>query len=186
MGNIDFPLLRTFSVDDKIVEFLNKKFDLHFNSHNCSEDITFFNINRTDFGYETSNLLTWEDLEYQDFLNNDLLKIISENLGIPECNIEYFWVHILEYQNGGKLDPHKHKQNEDFVIFIYLKTCNTGETVFYLNDYCLEYKKRTTVEILPKSGTASIFSSLILHEGKFTKESKRIFVAGVRVNTITL
>jgi len=181
---MDFPLLRTFSVDDNIVRFLNKKFDYYYCiSPESSDKSNYFNNINIKSGYQTDNLLNWSDSEYQNFLNTDLLEIISKNLGIGKNNIEYFWTHMLEYQNGGKMDAHRHFHNEDFVIFIYLKTCKTGETVFYLNDYCQEYKERTSIEILPVSGSGAIFSSLVLHEGKYTEENKRIFVAGVRINT---
>jgi len=184
-NDMNFPLLKTFTVDDNIVKFLNQKFDYYSSSHQMDEDETAFNNESIKSGYQTSNLLYWEDLEYKNFLNNELLEIISRNLSINKNNIEYFWTHMLEYQHGGKMDSHKHSHNEDFVIFIYLKTCKSGQTVFYLNDHCEEYMERTSVELLPVSGLGAIFSSLVLHKGKFTKENKRIFVAGVRVSTNT-
>jgi hypothetical protein len=182
---MDFPLLKTFTVDDNIVEFLNQKFDYFSSSHEMNKGETSFNNKSIESGYQTGNLLYWEDLEYKKFLNNDLLELISKNLRLPKTNIEYFWTHILDYRDGGKMDPHKHWYNEDFVIFIYLKTCKSGQTVFYLNDYCAEYMERTSVELLPVSGCGAIFSGLVLHEGKFTEENKRIFVAGIKVSTNT-
>jgi hypothetical protein len=179
---INFPLLKTFSVNNDIVNFLNQKFDQYIKSHECNKEITCFNNQNINSGYQTDNLLTWGDSEYQTFLKTILLKIISQNLLVNENQIEYFWTHMLEYKNGGAMGEHKHYHNEDFVFFIYLKTCQSGETIFYLNDYCQEYMDRTSVKIMPTSGKGAIFSSLVLHEGKYTEENKRIFVCGMRVN----
>ena len=76
------------------------------------------------------------------------------------------------------MGAHVHKYNEDFVLFIYLKTCKTGETVFYLNE---QYPERTLVSITPTENVGAIFSSLVMHEGKYTKEKKRIFVCGIKM-----
>ena len=72
------------------------------------------------------------------------------------------------------MNQHKHWHNEDFVMFIYLKDCKRGKTIFYLNDYSDQFKKRTQVGITPKKNTAAIFSSLLLHKGEKTTEDKRI------------
>jgi len=152
-------------------------------TYKSDTNINQFNSDKISSGYQTNNILFWNDFEYQNFITNSLLEIISKNLNVDKNSIEYFWNHFLEYQNGGKMDLHKHFHNEDFVIFIYLKTCKTGQTIFYLNDYSVESKKRTSIELLPISGTGAIFSSLVLHEGKFTTENKRIFVVGVKIKT---
>ena len=82
------------------------------------------------------------------------------------------------------MDLHNHWINEDFVMFIYLKTCSSGRTIFYLNDYSEESAKRTCVGIMPKKNLAAIFSSLIPHEGEFCNENKKIFVVGIKTNFI--
>jgi hypothetical protein len=178
---MDFPLLKTFEVDPKITKFLNIKFNQYSTFHPNNPDITFFDNNN---GYQSKNLLDWNDSEYQTFLKTELIDLISEKLNLKKSSISYFFTHMLDYQNGGKMGEHRHYHNEDFVMFIYLKTCSSGETVFYLNDFCEEYRKRTTVKLVPKENQAAIFSSLVLHEGLFTKENKRIFVVGIRVNNL--
>jgi hypothetical protein len=181
---MDFPLLKTFEVDSKITKFLNIKFDQYSSSNPNNLDDNSFNNKEYNSGYQTKNLLDWNDSEYQAFLKSDLVDLISDKLNLKKQSISYYWTHILDYQNGGMMGEHKHHHNEDFVMFIYLKTCYSGETIFYLNDFYEEYKKRTMVKLIPKENCAAIFSSLVLHEGLFTKENKRIFVAGIRVNNL--
>jgi len=89
----------------------------------------------------------------------------------------------LDYVDGGEMGYHKHDQNEDFVLFIYLSSCNSGHTVFHLNDYNKEYGSRTVVKLKPEKGMGAIFSSAVLHKGEYTKENKRIYVVGIRVDT---
>jgi len=180
---IDYPLLRTFQVSDSIVEFLNKKIEEYKDSHESSNEITEFSNYRWNSGFQSGNLLNWEDEEYREFLDNQILELISNHLSIPKSNLTYAWNNILEYIDGGKMGPHNHCHNEDFVIFIYLSTCNSGDTVFYLNNYDQNSIKRTTINIRPQKNKAAIFSSIIFHEGKFTDENKKIFVAGVKINS---
>jgi hypothetical protein len=181
--NINFPLLKTFEVDASITEFLNQKFE-EYSSINSSNDNhhTAFTNESYNSGYQTGNLLNWEDAEYQKFIKGELFDLVSENLCLDKNKIEYFWNHMLDYHVGGKMDYHRHDQNEDFVIFIYLKTCSSGDTVFYLNDYCQEYVDRTTVRITPKKNLGVCFSSIVLHKGEITEQNKRIFVCGIRIN----
>jgi hypothetical protein len=181
---MDFPLLKTFEVDSKITKFLNKKFNQYSSSHPNNPDNNFFSNEDYNSGYQTVNLLNWNDFEYQTFLKTELIDLISKKLNIKKHSLSYYWTHILDYQNGGMMGEHRHYHNEDFVLFIYLKTCSSGETVFYLNDFCEEYRKRTIVKLIPTENQAAIFSSLVLHEGLFTEENKRIFVAGIRVNNL--
>jgi len=111
------------------------------------------------------------------------LEMISNQLSVPKSKITYFWNHMLEYNNGGEMDYHKHYHNEDFVLFIYLSSCSTGNTVFHLNDYNEEYSNRTVIKLKPEKEMGAIFSSLILHKGEYTEENKRIYVVGIRVDT---
>ena len=172
---IDFPLLKTFKVNLRVVYFLNRKFDQYKKNYPSWEIQNNFN----NSGYQTPNLLSWDDKEYQNFLKNKLRRIIHPFI---KGSWEYHWTHFLCYNVGGEMGLHNHKHNEDFVLFIYLKTCKTGETVFYLND---QYPERTLVSIIPTKNVGAIFSSLVMHEGKYTKENKRIFVCGIKMlNTV--
>ena len=181
--NINFPLLKTFEVDASIIDFLNRKFEEYssITPSNDSSDNAFTDESYNS-GYQTDNILNWEDVEYQKFIKGELFDLVSKNLCLDKNKIEYFWIHMLDYRVGGKMDCHRHNHNEDFVIFIYLKTCSSGDTVFYLNDYCQEYMNRTTVKITPKQNLGVCFSSMVLHKGEITEQNKRIFVCGIKIN----
>ena len=170
---IDFPLLKTFNTESTVGSFLNKKFEKYRKLHPLSwEEKNAFD---TKTGYQTPNLLLWEEDDYQSFLKNELSDIIN---GLLKCNWEYHWTHFVDYDAGGEMGPHHHKHNEDFALFIYLKTCKTGQTVFYLND---QYPQRSLVSITPTENLGAIFSALVVHRGKYTQEKKRIFVCGIKM-----
>ena len=178
---MNYPLLRNFSVDPLITKFLIDKYESYRNSNPMTwQENTSFNNNEKNSGYQTPNLHKWQDEEFQTFLNNGLSKFVSEQLGTDKFS--YFWVHYLEYENGGGMDIHKHWHNEDFVLFLYLSTCNSGHTVFYLNDYNQEHMERTCIRVQPIKSTGTCFSSLLSHKGEFTYENKKIFVVGLKLN----
>lgn len=178
---MNYPLLNSFNVDEEITEQLIKSYTLYKELNPMADkDKNNFSNNEKYSGYQTSNLLHWENNEFQSFLKNIFYNCVSKQLGTNLFS--YYWAHYLEYENGGSMDIHKHWHNEDFVLFIYLSTCSTGHTVFYLNDYNKEHMERTCVRIPPVKGTGACFSSLLAHEGEFTYESKKIFVVGIRLN----
>ena len=180
---MNFPLLKTFNVSSSITSFLEKKLIQYEN------EVGWYNpdikINFDDGkGRQTTNLLEWDDEKFKKFTQNELLDLISSHLETDKSKLSYHWIHFLSYENGGSMDLHNHWINEDFVMFIYLKTCSSGRTIFYLNDYSEESAKRTCVAIMPKKNLAAIFSSLIPHEGEFCNENKKIFVVGIKTNFI--
>ena len=127
-------------------------------------------------------MLEWEDEEYQEFLNNEILDIISKEFLIEKERIEYYFNHMLEYGDGGTMGYHNHLHNEDFVMFLYLNTCkSSGLTNFYLNPYNEKSIKRTKCSVAPEKNKGVCFSSLVNHEGEASYEGKRIFVVGFRL-----
>ena len=173
---MDFPLLKTFKVDLEIVDFLNQKYEQYSKNHSTilPEGSSFV----TDTGQITNNLASWEDDEYQQFVVDVLLNDISNLLNLPKEKIDLYFQHLYDYKKGGYVKLHNHAHCEDFVVIIYLNTCSKGKTIFYFN----EMGDKTKVEISPIKGNGVCFSSLVMHEAELTSESKRIFVAGVRVN----
>ena len=129
---MNYPLLKNFKVDAEITNFLIKKYEEYRKTNVMSwqEDTAFSNKDKNS-GYQTSNMLYWDNDEFQSFLNNKFFAFVSNELG--SNNLSYFWAHYLEYKGGGSMDIHKHCHNEDFVLFVYLSTCQTGNTIFYLN-----------------------------------------------------
>ena len=169
----NFPLLKTIRVNPRMVNFLNRKFEQYKSVHPSWEDDNAFQ----DSGYQTPNLLEWEDEEYQNYIKNGPLKrLVNSHIS---CEWEYRWNHVLDYDKGhGQMAVHNHAATEDFVVFIYLKTCKTGETVFYLNGWA---PGRTRFVILPKVGLGAVFAASTNHEGVYTGENKRLFVCGVKL-----
>ena len=180
---MNFPLLKTFNVSSSITSFLDKKLIQYANQEGWDNTST-ENCFDESRGYQSIILLKWDDDKFKNFTQNELLDLISSHLEIEKSKISYSWIHFLSYEDGGMMEPHKHWHKEDFVLFIYLKTCSSGRTIFFLNDFEEESAIRTHVGIMPKKNLAAIFSSMLLHEGEFCDENKKIFVSGIRVNFI--
>ncbi len=178
---MDFPLIRTFEVSPLLTSFLNKKFDQY-----KKEEDGRYNPNSNfdqEKGYQSENLLDWGDKKFENFIDSELKKLVSNQLKLDESKFSYHWIHFLDYEKGGSMEYHNHAHNEDFVMFVYLKDCDGGETVFNLNNYDEDSFKRTQVSIRPSKDRAAIFSSLVYHCGKHTEEEKRIFVVGIKIDT---
>ena len=176
---IDFPLLKTFEVDSSFVNFLNKKFSDYIEENSITPASGPIYLSET--GGHTKNLVEWENEEYQTFLNTTLLDLISKQLNLNKSQVKIHYNHFFDYNEGGEVKIHNHSHSEDFVIFVYTKTCDSGHTVFYLNSK-EEFRKRTVVRLKPTFGLCACFSSSLFHFAEYTDESKRIFVIGVRIN----
>ena len=182
MPELNYPLLKSVKVNNSLINFLNKKFDFYI--QNIKEqgqvDKAYNNFSN---GFQTPNLLLWQDKEFKNFLNNEILNLLCKKFFFKKEQIKYKWVHMLEYESGGKMEAHRHMHNEDFVFFIYLNSCkSSGETVFYLNNFDENSLKRTKISVLPKKNLGLCFSSLLVHEGFESHEDKRIFVVGFRLS----
>ena len=175
---MDFPLLRTFEVDSIFVDFLNKKFYDYVGEFGLDYDFTAFKSNT---GGHTKNLVYWENSEYQNFVTETLIDLVSNELILSRDRIQIHFSHFLDYNGDGWIETHNHVHAEDFVLFVYMNDCDTGHTVFYLNNE-EEFRERTLTKIKPTSGLCALFSSSLFHSGDYTNESKRLFVVGIRVN----
>ena len=180
---MDFPLLKTFQVDSKTIDFLNQKREQYFkegSTRPAENDIYI-----SDTGRFTHNLVDWDDKEYKQFISDVLLNNISNLLNLSPEKVDLYFQHIFDYKEGGYVKPHNHAHVEDFVVIIYLNTCDKGKTIFYLNKeqgYDTDRSDKIKAEISPIKGNGVCFSSLLVHEAELTSESKKIFVVGVRVN----
>jgi len=177
---MDFPLLKTFQVDESTVNFLNKKLQ-QFSSQNklISSKDSGDDIYVSETGVHTGNLCLWDDPEYQDFLSNDLLEMCSSQLNIDKKHISFKFNHFFDYREGGEVKLHNHVTNEDFVLFIYTNTCSSGHTVFHLNHL---FEKGKIVKLKPTFGLGAIFSSMLYHEAEYTNEPKKIFVVAINID----
>ena len=178
---MDFPLLKTFEVEPWIIESLlefleDLKINLPKNPY--IEETAFSNLSDS---YATDNLLD-TDFPKLDIFTKFFLNKASNLLNLPEKNINLFWVHFLDYGKEGEMGFHNHAFNEDFVMFIYLSTCEDGETIWQLNSSNEESKERTSLSCLPEKGKGAIFSSLLDHCGAVNKGgTKKLCVVGLRI-----
>ena len=180
---MDFPLLKTFKLDLHSINFLNRKCNQYFKECPTIPAENKFYI--SDTGQFTHNLVDWEDEEYKQFVKDILLDNVAKLLNISSEKVDLYFQHIFDYKEGGYVKPHNHAHVEDFVVIIYLNTCEKGKTIFYLNkeqNYPTARSDKTKIEISPIKGEGVCFSSLLMHEAELTSESKKIFVVGVRVN----
>ena len=121
-------------------------------------------------GIQTSNVLGLLDFKqdniFQECLNN-ILQNIEKLLGL---NLYYYWVHFVEYFEGGYQDIHNHKNNEEYSFVLYLNTCSDGETYFNVDP---------PISISPNKNNMILFSSNIDHGAK-TCYNKKVLVGGLR------
>jgi len=176
---MNFPLLKSFQVDEPLVIGLNSWLDNRISAGGAFDENNSFS--RRGYGYQTENLAFANDPALVT-LRESLLSIAAEQLGLPRSGIRPFWLHMLEYDAYGSMERHKHDHNEDFVLFIYLKDCSDGDTVWYLNNYDPDAMCRTTFSLKPRAGMGAIFSALVLHEGLATVDGKRVCVCGIRLS----
>lgn len=118
------------------------------------------------------------------FASNNLVELLTDdlfikniNLILEECQkylpdqVDYFYMHMIDYQNGGDMLIHKHDHNEDYSFILYLNDCDDGYTVLYLD---------RPIRIKPEQGKMLIFSSDVYHSATFSKD-KKILVGGLKV-----
>lgn len=118
------------------------------------------------------------------FASNNLLsstdKLFLKNIDIilSECQkyipkkVEYFYLHMIDYCDGGDMLIHKHDHNEDYSFVLYLNTCEDGYTTLYLEQ---------PIRIKPERGKVLVFSSDVYHSATFSKR-KKILVGGLKVS----
>jgi len=175
----NFPLLKTFDVDSEITNFLNLKFDEYFQHHDLipAENIVYV----SETGGYTMNLLEWKNIEYQKFLNSNIIDVIAKCLDLSRDDFYLHYNHMFDYACGGYVKEHKHDHAEDYVFIFYLNDCSTGETVFFLNNHNEIDKQRTSIRVYPNKNRGVCFSSMLFHKAEYTNEAKKIFVVGVKL-----
>jgi hypothetical protein len=177
----NLPLLKEFDVDLELVTFLNKKYRDYIIGNQMLYKAE-KRIYMSDTGVYTGNLLEWENEEYQDFVKGKLTHIASEQLGLEKDQFTHHFNHFFDYHGSGYVRDHWHEESEEFTILFYLNTSTSGNTVFYLNTWDDERRKRTAISFTPTVGKAVIFSGLLHHSVEEVTDDKRIFAAGITTN----
>jgi len=99
----------------------------------------------------------------------ELKQKVEEILNLTD--LEYFYLHLVDYTNGGCMREHSHDHNEDYSFILYLNDCDDGATVLSLGE---------PYYVLPSEGNVLVFSSSIPHSSNYSK-SKQVLVGGLKV-----
>lgn len=159
-------MIEEFFVSEKITRYFLSLLKLTLSSpslfkdekQSCLSSNCFATLNLLDFPH--SNIF----YNYIDTLRIKCEEFIGKNL-------EYVYLHMVDYSNGGTMGEHKHSHKEDYSFILYLNTCNDGQTVLLL---------REPYEILPKDNKVLLFSSYISHMSEYSN-SKKILVGGFKL-----
>ena len=109
-------------------------------------------------------------LLWQAYLQNILTQSIGQRM-------EYYWAHMIEYEEGGWQTEHHHAPREDVSFILYLTDNDDGQTYFKINtDDGLDYELHT----FPKKGKLVYFDAVYDHGAKVTKTNKMVLVGGLR------
>jgi len=166
---MNFPLLNQFYVKDNILKFFEDKLEQYKNNSYYWVDIK---TTCTKNGIQTKNLLTINDEELLSNLD-ELRRYLEKKF---EFKLKYYWVHMIEYEYGGKQDIHNHEKKEDFSVILYLNDCVDGNTCFILSNI-----RKVMVSITPQKNKGVIFSSLIKHYAEKCSNNKKVLVCGFRL-----
>ena len=94
---MNFASLKTFEVESRITDFLNRKFE-EYQKVFSPLDIYYPNNSFKGDGYQTGNLLKWEDKEYSNFISKELMDLTINLFEIDKpYGIQFFYNHMLEY-----------------------------------------------------------------------------------------
>lgn len=143
-----------------LLNFVSKYADIFKDNKNSS---------LSDNCFSTLNLL--EHIDTKIFYNYiDILRELCE-LRLNK-RLKYFYLHMIDYENGGKMKIHNHIHNEDYSFILYLNSCNDGATVFYING--------TQYKCAPEKNKLVLFSSNTFHSAEYSC-SKKILVGGLKL-----
>lgn len=154
-----------FKLDVDLTDYFGKWLDaFQDNSENFREkDPTCL----SDTCFATINLLSF--IKNEQFIDNlNYIKHVCEKNVLLDLN--YFYVHMIDYKNGGLMERHNHKHNEDYSFIYYLNDCDDGQTILHL---------KKDIKIKPIKNTILIFPSNIDHSSEYSNK-KRILVGGLR------
>lgn len=165
---IDLPSLYEFTVDEDFVSFFENKIS-YYKENNFLRPR---GSNCTRNGDQTINIL---DLNEEDV--NEKLTPLRERLE-QKCGVkfEYYWVHLIKYDEGGFQKEHRHDHNEDYSVVVYLNDCNDGATFHVLNE-----KRNVVMETVPERGKAIMFPASVSHGAYRTNSEKKVLVFGLRL-----
>jgi 2OG-Fe(II) oxygenase superfamily len=146
-----FNLLLLFISDNFKIFKDNKNSSL---SSNCFSTLNLLDIIRTEKFYNYIGILQ---------------SLCEQKLNLK---LKYFYVHMIDYENGGEMKVHQHLHNEDYSFILYLNSCTDGKTILHLGN-----KKQ---QITPIKNKVLLFSSDIPHSAEYSN-SKKVLVGGLKL-----
>ncbi len=158
-------MIEEFFTTDDLVEYMTLLLKVSLARPELCKDYKNSSLSRSCFA--TLNLL---DLQHGDKFYNYIGKLKDDAELSAECKLQYYYLHLVDYSNGGVMTPHKHDHNEDFSFILYLNDCDDGHTVLNLSNPC---------KIKPDKGKVLLFSSDIVHQSEYSK-TKQVLVGGLR------
>ncbi len=131
-------------------------------------------VSCTRNGIQTKNIFILNDFKPILQLLQDIRNSLTESVG---RKMEYYWAHMIEYEEGGWQAMHHHAPQEDISFILYLTNNDDGQTYFKIDHGDgLDYEVHT----FPKKGKLVFFDANYDHGAKVTKTNKMILVGGLR------
>ena len=159
-------MIEEFFVSEKIVAYCKSLLKLALTSPEIFKDKVDSSLSPNCFA--TTNLLQFPHASiFYNYI--DALRIKCEEL--ININLEYTYLHLVDYSNGGTMSEHQHDHNEDYSFILYLNTCEDGATVLTL---------REPYKVLPVTNKVLLFSSYISHMSEYS-DTKKVLVGGLKV-----
>ena len=124
-------------------------------------------------GIQTENIFQLNDFKPILSILQDIRRYISKAVDSP---LDYYWAHMIEYQDNGWQRLHHHAPREDVSFILYLTDNDDGQTFFKIDNDGLEYQ----IHVYPKKGKLVFFDAKYDHGAKLTTGNKMVLVGGLR------
>lgn len=159
-------MIEQFFVSEKIVAYCKSLLKLAHSAPELFKDKVESSLSPNCFA--TVNIL---EFPHSGIFYNyiDTLRLKCEEF--VNINLEYTYLHLVDYSNGGIMSEHSHDHNEDYSFILYLNTCEDGATVLTLKE---PYK------VQPAANKVLLFSAYIPHMSEYSN-SKKVLVGGLKV-----
>ena len=160
-------MIKQFFVEDEVSDYFNLL--LLFVSDNTDVYKDSKNSSLSSNCFSTLNLL--DKVPSEKFYNyiGILLSLCQRELNL---NLEYFYIHMVNYENGGNMKIHQHIHNEDYSFILYLNSCTDGNTILHLDN--------KTHKVIPVKNKVLLFPSNIPHSAEYSN-SKKVLVGGLKL-----
>ena len=158
-------MIKKFEVSEKVTEYFTLLLKV------CMANPEVIDHKQSSLSRSCSATLNLLNFKLPDKFYNYTGRLLKRSEEVTGQILNYHYMHMVDYTNGGIMSKHSHKHNEDYSFILYLNDCLDGATVLHLNE---QYR------VIPKKGTVLLFSSMIPHSSEYSK-SKQVFVGGLKV-----